>query len=107
MDGVVILVEVISNRFVSPVFNVSMVFFEAGVKGASSFTDAELSAFGVMNDVYNVVRQAVELLRDVHLGLRVSNVGVGVDERTCSTFCLIVWSGPWCSCGWLTQLRSH
>ena len=69
MHGVVILVEVISNRFVSPVFNVSMVFFEAGVKGVSSFTDVELSAFGVMNDVYNVVRQAVELLRDVHLGL--------------------------------------
>ena len=107
MDGVVILVEVISNRFVSPVFNVSMVFFEAGVKGASSFTDVELSAFGVMNDVYNVVRQAVELLRDVHLGLRVSNVGVGVDERTCSTFCLIAWSDPWCSCDWLTRFRSH
>ena len=50
-----------------------------------------MSAFGAMNDVYNA-RQAVELLRDVHLGLRASNVGVGPDERTCSTFCLIAWS---------------
>ena len=107
MDGVVILIEAISNRFASLVCNVSKVFFEAGVKGAPSFTDVELSTFGTMNDVYNGVCQAVELLRDVHLGLRVSNVGVGADKRTCSTFCLIAWSGPWCSCGWLTQFRSH
>ena len=60
-----------------------------------------------MNDVYNVVRQAVELLRDLHRGFRANNVCVGADERTCSTFRLIAWSGPWCSCGWLTQLRSH
>ena len=44
-------------------------FFEAppGVKGASSFTNVELSALGAMNeraDAYSVVRQAVELLRD-------------------------------------------
>ena len=86
------LVKVIGNRFVSPVFKVQKVFFEAGVKGVSSFADVELSAFGTMNDVYDVVCQAVELLRDVHLGLRASNVGVGTDERTCSTFCLIAWS---------------
>ena len=60
VDGVVSLVEVISNRFVSPVFNVRKVFFEVGVPGASSFTDVELCAFGAMNDVYSVVRQAVE-----------------------------------------------
>ena len=93
------LVKVISNRFVSLVFNVRKVFSEAGVKGASNFTDSELSASGAVNDVYNVVRQAVELLRDVHLRLGTSNVGVGADERTCSTFCLIAWSGPWYSCG--------
>ena len=40
-------------------FNVCKVFFEAGVKGSSSFTDVELNASGAMNDVYNVVRQAV------------------------------------------------
>ena len=40
-------------------FNVCKVFFEAGIKGASSFTDIELNASGAMNDVYNVVRQAV------------------------------------------------
>ena len=107
VDGVVSLVKVIGIWFVSPVLNVRKVFFEAGVKGASSFTDVKLSAFGAMNDVYSVVRQAVELLRDVHLGLRASNVAVGADERTHSTFCLSAWSGPWCSCGWLTQFRSH
>ena len=101
------LVEVISNRFVSAVFNVHKVFLEMGVKGAYNFTDVKLSAFGAMNDVYSIVRQAVELLRYVHLGLRASNVGVGADERTCFTFCLIAWSGPWCSCDWLTQFRSH
>ena len=60
-----------------------------------------------MKNIYNVVRQAVELFHDVHLGLRASNVGAGADERTCSTFCLIAWSHPWCSWGWLTQQRSH
>ena len=51
VDGVISLVEVISNRFASPVFNVRKVFFEAGVKGASNFTDVDLSAFGAMNDI--------------------------------------------------------
>ena len=50
VDGVAGLVEVISNRFVSLVFNVRKVFFEAGVKGVSSFTDAELSA---LHQMYN------------------------------------------------------
>ena len=36
-----------------------------------------------------------------------SDVGVGADEGICSAFCLITQSGPWCFCGWLTQLRSH
>ena len=31
------MVEVISNRYVVPVFKVGKVFFEAGVKGVSSF----------------------------------------------------------------------
>ena len=53
VDGVASLAEVISNKFVSPVFDVHTVFFDAGVKGASSFTDAELSASGAMNDVYS------------------------------------------------------
>ena len=35
------------------------VFFEVGVKGASSFTDVELSASGAMNDINSVVHQAV------------------------------------------------
>ena len=101
------LVEVISNRFFSLVFNVHKMFFEVDVKGVPSFTDAELSTSGAMNDICSIVCQAVELFHDVHLGLRTSNVGVGADERTCSTFCLIAWSGPWCSCGWLMQLRLH
>jgi len=68
VDGLASLVKVIGNRFVTSVFNVRNVFFEAGVKNTSSFTDVELSAFGTMNDVCNVVCQADELLRDVHLG---------------------------------------
>ena len=107
MDGVASLAEMISSRFVPALFNVHKVFFEVGVKDASSFTDVTLSAPGAKNDIHSVVRQAVELFRDVHVGLRASSIGVGADERTCSTFCLIAWSGPWCSCGWLTQLRSH
>ena len=86
-------------------------FSEAGVKDASSFTEVKLSASGAMNDVCIVVRQAVELLRDVDVGLRASNVGVGVgvgaDERTRFTCCLIAWSGPWSSCGWMTHFRWH
>ena len=39
------MVEVISNRFVSPVFNVRKVFFEAGVKGASSFIVRQWNCF--------------------------------------------------------------
>ena len=49
MDGVVILVKVISgrNRFVSAVFNVRKVFgFEASVKGASS-CHTQLALMGV------------------------------------------------------------
>ena len=57
MDGVLSLVEVISNRFVSLVFNVCKIFSEVGAKGTSSFTDVELSAFGAMNDIYNVLCQ--------------------------------------------------
>ena len=45
-------------------------FFEAGVKDASSFTYVELSAFGTLNDVCNVVRQAGELFREVRVRAR-------------------------------------
>ena len=48
-----------------------------------------MSAFGAMNDIHSVVRQAVELFYDVRLRLGTSNVGIGADEKTCSTFCLI------------------
>ena len=89
MDGVASLVEVISNRFVFPVFNVCKVFFEVDVMGASNITDVDMSASGAMNDIQNVVCQAVELFHDVRLRLGTSNVGIGADERTCSTFCLI------------------
>ena len=39
-------------------FNIHKMFFEVGVKGASSFTDVKLSTSGTMNDVYSVVHQA-------------------------------------------------
>ena len=46
MDGVSSLVEMVSDRLVSVVFNVSQVFLEAGVEGASRFADVEFGAFG-------------------------------------------------------------
>ena len=70
MDGVASLAEVISNRFVSPVFYARKKFFEAGVKGASSFAYVELSAFSTTNDVCNVVRQVGELFRRVRVRAR-------------------------------------
>ena len=51
MNGVASLVEVISNRVVSLLINVRKVLFKAGVTGASSFTEVDLSASGAMNDV--------------------------------------------------------
>ena len=95
VDGATSLAEAISNRFVSPASNVCKAFFEADVEGAPSFADVELSAFGAMNDVYTVVRQTVELFRDVHLGLRTMAVGVGANEGTCSAICLITVIGVW------------
>ena len=105
--GMASFVKVMGNRFVSLVFNVRKVFFEADVKGASSFADVELSAFGTMNDVYTMlyVRQLNCFLMFIW-DLGPVNAGVGADERTWSTFCLIAWSDPWCSCGWMTQFRS-
>ena len=45
MDSVGSLAEVISNRFISQVFNIrKCLFFEAGANSASTFTGAELSA---------------------------------------------------------------
>ena len=68
VDGVSSLVEMVNDRLVSVVFYVSQVFLGAGVEGASRFADVELGAFGAMNNVHDVVRLAVELLGDVHLG---------------------------------------
>ena len=68
----------------SPVFNVRKVFFEAGVKGTSSLallSLVQVSAFGTMNNAYNVVLKVV--FRDVHLGFWTTDVGVGAYEGTC------------------------
>ena len=64
-DGVASLVEIISSRLNC----LSCASCLQGVKGASSFTDVELRVFGTRHDVYNVVCQAVELFRGVHLDL--------------------------------------
>ena len=53
MDGVSSLVEMVSDRLFSVVFYVSQVFLEAGVEGASCFTDVEFGAFGAMNSVHD------------------------------------------------------
>ena len=67
VDGVSSVAEMVGNRFAPVVFYVSQVFFEAGIKGASSFAEAESGAFGAMNNVHDVVRLAVELFGDVRL----------------------------------------
>ena len=80
MDGVSSLVEMVSDRLVSVVFYVSQVFLEAGVEGASRFADVEFGAFGALYNVHDVVRLAVELFGDVHLGFRSLDAYVGADE---------------------------
>ena len=64
------------------VFYVSQVFLEAGVEGASHFAylTQEFGAFGAMNNVHDVVRLAVELFRDVHLGVWSLDADVGADK---------------------------
>ena len=79
MDGVSSLVEMVSNRLVSVVVYVSQVFLEAGVEGASRFADVEFGAFGAMDNVNDVVRLAVELFGDIHLGFRSFDADVGAD----------------------------
>ena len=61
------LVEVVGDRFVPVVLDVSQVFLKMGVKLASSFADVEFGAFSAMDDVHDVVCQAIELFGDVHL----------------------------------------
>ena len=51
-----------------------------GVEGASLFADVEFGAFGATNNVHDVVRLAVELFGDVHLGFRSFDADVGADE---------------------------
>ena len=88
-------------------FYVSRVFLEAGVEGASRFADIEFCAYGAMNNVHDVVRLAVELFGDVHLGFRSFNADVGADEGACFAFLLVARSGCWSSGGWLPKFRSH
>ena len=80
VDGVSSLVEMVSDRLVPVVFYVSQVFLEAGVEGASRFADVKFGAFGAMYNVHDVVRLAVELFGDVHLGFRSLDAYVGADE---------------------------
>ena len=88
-------------------FYVSQVFLEAGVEGASRFTDVEFGASGAMINVHDVVRPAVELSGDVHLGFRSLDTDVGADEESHSAFFLVARNGSWCSVGSLLYFRSH
>ena len=74
------MVEMVSDRLVSVVFYVSQVFLEAGVESASRFADVEFCAFGAMNNLPDVVRLAVDLFGDIHLGFRSLDADVGADE---------------------------
>ena len=107
MDGVSSLVEMVSDRLVSVLFYVSQVFLEAGVEGASRFADAEFGALGAMNNVHDVVRLAVELFGDVHLGFRSLDADVGADKGARFAFLLVARSGSWCSGGWLPHDRTN
>ena len=107
MVGVSSLVEMVSDRLVSVVNYVNQVFLEAGVEGTSRFADVEFGAFGAMNNVHDVIRLAVELFGDVHLGFRSFDVDVGADEGARFAFLLVARSGSWCSFGWLPKFRSH
>ena len=101
------MVEMVSDRLVSLVVSISQVFLKAGVEGASRFADVEFCVFGAMNSVHDVVRLAVELFGDVHLGFRSFDVDVGADEGARFAFLLVARSGSWCSGGWLPKFRSH
>ena len=79
------MVEMVSDSLVPLVFYVSL---EAGVAGASRFADVE---FGAMNNVHDVVRLAVELFGDVHLGFRSLDVDVGGR----GTFCISLGCKEW------------
>ena len=98
MDGVSSLVEMVSDRLVCAVF------LKAGVEGASRFADAEYGALGAMNNVHDVVRLAVELFGDVHLGFRSFDADIGADEGARFAFLVVARSGSWCSGGWLPKL---
>ena len=95
------MVEMVSDRLAPVVFNVSQVFLEAGVEGASRFAGVEFGASGVMNNVCDVVRLAVELFGDVHLGFRSFDADVGADEGARFAFLLVARSDCWCFGGWL------
>ena len=95
------MVEMVSDRLVSVVFSVSQVILEAGVEGASRFADVEFGAFGAMKNVHDVVRLAIELFGDVHLGFRSLDADVGADEWARFAFLSDARSGCWCSGGWL------
>ena len=53
-----------------------------------------------MNNIHSVVRLAVELFGDVHLGFRSLDVDGGTNERACFAYSLIAQSGSWCYGGW-------
>ena len=82
-------------------------FFEAGVEGASRFADVEFSAFVAVNNVHDVVRLAVELVGDVHLGFRSLDVDGGTHEGAGFAFLSVAGSGYWCCGGWLPKFRSR
>ena len=107
MDGVSSLVEMVNKRLVSVVFYISQVFLEAGVKGVSCFANVEFGASGAMNNVPDVIRLAVELFGDVHLGFRSLGADSGADEGAWFAFLLVARSGSWYSGGWLPKFQSH
>ena len=67
------------------------------------FADEEFGAFGAMNNVHDVVRLAVELFGDGHLGFLSLDADVGANEGAHFAFLLVARSSSWCSGGWLPK----
>ena len=55
MNGVTSLGEMVGNRFIP------VVFFEAGIKCTTCFTDAEFGTFSTTNHIHNVISLAIEM----------------------------------------------
>ena len=60
------------------------------------FADVEFGALSTTNHIYDVIRLAVEVFRNIHGAIRSLDLDRGTDERPRFTLILIAQSGSWC-----------